>query len=626
MIRPTLTPLRRYRRQVLTVLLIGAASKFAFAQWNVEPVDLEGNAGWTLFIDVDPLGRPAASYFTTSPNGYHRYSTRSGGGWQEQEEIEFNDAFRFDNNGAAHFFSTPGPSFYPTLTADGAGAPVYTTPVESVRIANGQILGFNDQNHPRVAYIDTSRRTLRYAEWDGTAWSGEDVASTDSFQFGNSYFIGALDEDGGAHFVFPDGDSLFDVPITYAAPNGTGWTESFVSATNGSPHGIDIDAAGRPHITFEPPSGTLQYASFNGSTWDARPVTGMLANFGFDSDLVLDDDDQPHVFLRDNQFAGAEFIKHFYLDDNAWEQETIDTWNDSSSGPEAIDAIYEAGRFHVLFATGNKEIFYASTGEPPVGLPETVEIAPTFDVVYFPGLTPTLTDGASSVLVGGIPGSDQLPQQEAILEFPLDVVPKGADITSVRLQLDPFGSSGQPRIEVIAYAGDGLASLSDGVDPGSLAAITAPTSVSTGADFALDAALIESLRDAGDHLGLRLASLDLPEYITFSTAEAAFGDPPRLVIDYVVNGVGDNDGDGDQDGADFVGWQRGESVTPLSSTDLDAWAAQFGGQNHSAAATAGVIPEPSTILLLSAAVFCLSPSMRNNSSLTSCISGSRRLP
>jgi hypothetical protein len=63
----------------------------------------------------------------------------------------------------------------------------------------------------------------------------------------------------------------------------------------------------------------------------------------------------------------------------------------------------------------------------------------------------------------------------------------------------------------------------------------------------------------------------------------------------VIEGVtpGDFDGDDDVDGRDFLAWQRGESRTPHSASDLSEWKANFPTPPPSSAAAAPV-PEPAT--------------------------------
>ena len=68
----------------------------------------------------------------------------------------------------------------------------------------------------------------------------------------------------------------------------------------------------------------------------------------------------------------------------------------------------------------------------------------------------------------------------------------------------------------------------------------------------------------------------------------------RGIVSYVT-GSGDFDLDGDVDGTDFLRWQRGQSPSPLSASDLSTWNSTYG----SSASLSGVsaVPEPSTILV-----------------------------
>jgi len=245
----------------------------------------------------------------------------------------------------------------------------HISPVDGQRGTSGQILGFDTQNNPHVAYINTSTRTLKYAYWNGSDWVRQDVHTADSFRFGNSFFIGALDGNGDPHFFFPNGASLFDVPIGYAAPNGDSWTVDNV-VNGGQVSSMAIDSFGNPHITFEQGfSDSLRYASFDGVVWSIDRVTGLEGSSNFDSDLVLDANDEPHLFVHERQFLSSEYVTHTYLDGGAWTKDRIASWDDSSDGPEAISAILDGNRFHVLYSTGNQNVFYATrtVSEPLLG-------------------------------------------------------------------------------------------------------------------------------------------------------------------------------------------------------------------------------------------------------------------
>lgn len=67
---------------------------------------------------------------------------------------------------------------------------------------------------------------------------------------------------------------------------------------------------------------------------------------------------------------------------------------------------------------------------------------------------------------------------------------------------------------------------------------------------------------------------------------------------------GDFDGDGNVDGHDFLLWQRGESPSPLSSSDLSLWQTNYGVTPELVAASS-TVPEPTTLLLLSLGLIAL---------------------
>jgi uncharacterized delta-60 repeat protein len=237
---------------------------------------------------------------------------------------------------------------------------------------------------------------------------------------------------------------------------------------------------------------------------------------------------------------------------------------------------------------------------------QTVTLAPTFDVkASVWGATRSITDGETGLVIGlGFDAGN--PEERPIFEFPLSGVPLGATLTAATLKLDPYVSSGSPRVEVQSFSGDGLASLSDIDSPGTVVATTSALSASLPSiEINLSLPAIQALLDSGTPVGLRLRSLDVPLYVGFGSSEAAFGSPPRLDLTYMLpkiagdftgdglvdgndltswrnaflSGGGDADDDGDTDGADFLAWQR--SLGPSSAI-------------HAAAA----MPEPCALSLL----------------------------
>lgn len=205
--------------------------------------------------------------------------------------------------------------------------------------------------------------------------------------------------------------------------------------------------------------------------------------------------------------------------------------------------------------------------DPTPTKPYQMRISPTFDIEYRPGDNPTLIEGGRDFTIGGDITSETFPEQRPILEFPIGDIPDNVQIESTHLELDWGGSSGSPKIEVMGYEGDGLASFSDIDAPGTLVAFTEPTNASSSEIVPISKSYVESLHGQASHLGLRMRSADAPLYVTFYASEIAatsFGtiNPPKLVVAYSLLADSlacDADGDGD-----------------CEVDDIDAMYAQFG--------------------------------------------------
>jgi hypothetical protein len=96
----------------------------------------------------------------------------------------------------------------------------------------------------------------------------------------------------------------------------------------------------------------------------------------------------------------------------------------------------------------------------------------------------------------------------------------------------------------------------------------------------------------GPHLGLGLSSGT--RWGAFDVDFFAYKEGIIVPTLADVGRPGDFNEDGDVDGRDFLVWQRGQSPSPLSSTDLLAWQQNYGAQGLSAVATA--IPEPASLV------------------------------
>jgi len=227
--------------------------------------------------------------------------------------------------------------------------------------------------------------------------------------------------------------------------------------------------------------------------------------------------------------------------------------------------------------------------EVPAGPAGQLAVGPTFDVGYKTGTVTSLTDGETTLMIGGVAGSTTTPEQRPIIEFPLDDIPQGARIVSATLKVNRSTASGDPRLAVNGFEGDGLASLSDGDVEGPMLALTGATTCCGSTSIPLFTNYVQALASRGaSHLGLRLRSIDLPETLSITADEAVGAAGPVLELTYSTTASkGDFTGDGLADAADYTVWRDnlgsttdlradGDGDRTIGNGDYAIWQENFG--------------------------------------------------
>jgi hypothetical protein len=90
---------------LLAAAIVSLVYSQAAAQWILEPVDMAGNSGWSLSLDVDSTGAAHAAYFTTNPNGDFRTARQTPTGWQAGPNLNNASAYALDANDNQFFFN-----------------------------------------------------------------------------------------------------------------------------------------------------------------------------------------------------------------------------------------------------------------------------------------------------------------------------------------------------------------------------------------------------------------------------------------------------------------------------------------------------------------------------------------
>jgi hypothetical protein len=374
--------------------------------------------------------------------------------------------------------------------------------------------------------------------------------------------------------VMLDSDDFDYLPVAnpifhYFVPNTSVPVQIVGSITGAYPNVSPIDRFIALELTDDPPSDDqigLDVSFDSGST----SLLTVYANDGdgFDGDVTPFTPEELFTLFAQAMANQAE-------------------WTRSSNA-----AVFIGDSDHLLYL-GDLDWSLVDPNEPPT---QQVNINPTFDVQLKPGNAFPLGNATTTTLdIDGGSGTS-FPVLDVLMDFPLNQIPAGADITSAKLKLDATSSSSMT-IQALGYAGDGLASLTDEFATTSLiGSKTGPFTTTGDITIDLDANYIESLLDDASHLGLRLKSATVGPFIRIATNETSTGTKPTLVLEYASGLPGDFDQNGGVDGRDFLSWQRGESPAPASSDDYGHWKTNFGvSPSHSPVTTA--VPEPAAWFL-----------------------------
>ena len=179
---------------------------------------------------------------------------------------------------------------------------------------------------PHIAYHPDMSGYLKYAYYTGSSWQFETVDDTIGLGYYGDYSVSlALDAQQRPRIVYHDGDQN---DLKYARYNGTAWSIETVDSDSSITSSMALDSNGRPHISYRSDSDqVLKYAYFDGVDWQIETVDSTY-NVGVWSSLALDSGERPHISYND---ASNRDLKYAYYDGATWHIETVDSVGDVGS-------------------------------------------------------------------------------------------------------------------------------------------------------------------------------------------------------------------------------------------------------------------------------------------------------
>jgi hypothetical protein len=234
------------------------------SNWTIEQVDNETYGYQSIGLDLDSRELPGIGYIkdTDWPTGDRDLwfaKLNSNGSWKLEV---------VDSNGDLRYSSTD----------------------------------IDSNDHYHLSYEDLAGNELRYANWNGSAWSNETVDS----QGPGKWSIGAwssirADKDGRPHIAYEDSKRG---KLKYATKVLDMWVNTTIDDKKGPGLSLDLDSLGRPHISYQGAGNHLRHAWWNGTSWQIETVDNS-SEVGFFSSMRVDRNDEIHI-----TYTGGEQVKY----------------------------------------------------------------------------------------------------------------------------------------------------------------------------------------------------------------------------------------------------------------------------------------------------------------------------
>jgi len=403
---PGVTPARR---TVIPTRSANPSAPTSAPAWHVEPVDSAGDVGWYPALALDAAGYPHISYRDWT-NKTLKYAYYDGSNWLLETVPGAGyisgggTSLALDSQNHPHISYCAGDHTYDCLELRYAwhdGTTWLTETVDSGLFVGGSsALVLDVAGWPQIAYNGASG--LSYAHYDGVAW----ITTTLEV---SGHGVGAislvLDAAGRPHISYADLWYLM-----YAHYDGAQWVFEEVGVMGeGGCTSLALDGAGLPRIAYEAgdsPSGMgLNYAFYDSQAWSIEWVDwGTFGQYvGGGCSLALDAAGRPHISYN----YDYDELRYAHHDGGAWWIETVENVKAALTSL----AINTAGQAHISYNTLQSELKFAyrlcaPVGGVTIGGPDRLPVgttgyytATTGPLDATPPVTLTWADGTSSATV-----------------------------------------------------------------------------------------------------------------------------------------------------------------------------------------------------------------------------------
>lgn len=291
------------------------------SSWDVAPMECDGAVGGDTSIAADSSGHPHIAYRDFAHQTI-KYTSWDGANWVTETACSYTDwtggpslvldgsanphiAYHDAGSGVVKYAKRTGTSWATQAVAGTQDADQYVS------------LKLDHSGNPHIAYAKLlASACLCYTSWTGTAWSTQIVDTN-----GGDYCSLALDSHDRPHISYR---SFAQKALKHADWNGSTWVVEIVATAGNYVQwtSIALDSKDRPHIAFwDSPGQHIKYAGWNGSSWTVQTVDTVLQG-GMSNSIAVDSCDRPHIAYTDDE---NDALRYAYWDGSSWITQSVDS-------------------------------------------------------------------------------------------------------------------------------------------------------------------------------------------------------------------------------------------------------------------------------------------------------------
>lgn len=277
--------------------------------WHTETVDATGSVGSSTCIKINPAGYPCISYRDIT-NTDLKYAYKDENGWHTETAVssvyalgDCQTGLAFDSAGCPHisYFNYISSSVHYLEHAwkDQNGWHSEIVDSASDRPGKWSAIAIDSADNIHISHYTTTSGNLKYACYDGSAWTNTTVDGATPSIIVGEYSSIALDASGYPHISYSDRTNW---DLRYAYKDAGGWHIETESVDTADQVGLWTSIAlkdGYPHISYYDQTNTaLKYAYKDGSGWHVTTVDDQ-GSAGMYAAIDLDAAGNPHISYYD---------------------------------------------------------------------------------------------------------------------------------------------------------------------------------------------------------------------------------------------------------------------------------------------------------------------------------------